>query len=47
MKNRILIHFDIAEAKKAYAEGKILPSYCVPKKVDINTSEIIETAYDL
>jgi ubiquinone/menaquinone biosynthesis C-methylase UbiE len=48
MKNRELSHFDIAEAKKAYAEGKnITELLCAQKNIHTNTPEIIETAYDL
>lgn len=48
MKSKNLSHFDIAEAKKAYAEGKNITELLrAQKEVDINTSEIIETAYDL
>lgn len=48
MKNRDLSHFDISEAKKAYAEGKNITELLrAQKKININTSEIIETAYDL
>lgn len=48
MKNRELSHFDIADAKKAYAEGKNITELLrAQKKIDVNTSEIIEAAYDL
>lgn len=48
MKNRDLSHFDISEAKKAYADVKNITELLrAQKKININTSEIIETAYDL
>lgn len=48
MRNRELKHFDIKEAKKAYAEGKNVTELLrAQKNTNINTSEIIETAYDL
>lgn len=48
MKSRDVRHFDIVKAKKAYAEGKNITELLrAQKNVDINTSEIIETAYDL
>ncbi len=48
MKNKDLSYFDIAEAKKAFAEGRnITEQLRSQKKIDINTSQIIETAYDL
>lgn len=43
-----LKHFDILEAKKAYKEGKNITELLRSQKnIDSNTSEIIETAYDL
>ena len=48
MKIRDLSHFDIVEAKKAYAEGQNITELLrAQKNININTSEIIETAYDL
>jgi ubiquinone/menaquinone biosynthesis C-methylase UbiE len=48
MKNRELSHFDIVEAKKAYSSGKNITELLrAQKNIKINTSEIIETAYDL
>lgn len=41
-------HFDILEAKKAYKEGRNISELLrLQKNIDSNTSEIIETAYDL
>ena len=48
MKKRELSHFDIVEAKKAYADGKNITELLrAQKNTNINTSEIIEAAYDL
>jgi ubiquinone/menaquinone biosynthesis C-methylase UbiE len=48
MKSKEYSHFDIAEAKKAYAEGKNITELLrAQKKIDRNTPEIIEIAYDL
>lgn len=48
MKRRQLKHFDILEAKKAYKEGKNITELLRSQKnIELNTSEIIETAYDL
>ena len=48
MKNRKHRHFDIVEAKAAYAEGKDITELLrTQKKININTPEIIEIAYDL
>jgi len=48
MTKRQLMHFDIAEAKKAYKEGRNITELLRSQKnIDSNTSEIIETAYDL
>lgn len=41
-------NFDILEAKKVYAEGGNVSDFLrSQKKTPVNTSEIIETAYDL
>jgi ubiquinone/menaquinone biosynthesis C-methylase UbiE len=46
--NRDLSYFDIAEAKKAYAEGKNITELLrAQKQIVQNTPEIIEIAYDL
>jgi ubiquinone/menaquinone biosynthesis C-methylase UbiE len=43
-----LKHFDLLEAKRAYKEGKNITELLRSQKnIDSNTSEIIETAYDL
>jgi len=48
MIKRELNHFDILEAKKAYKEGKNITELLrLQKNIETNTSEIIETAYDL
>jgi ubiquinone/menaquinone biosynthesis C-methylase UbiE len=48
MNKRQLKHFDLLEAKKAYKEGKNVTALLRSQKnIDSNTSEIIETAYDL
>ena len=48
MSNRELNYVDMADAKKAYAEGKNITELLRTKqRVNINTSEIIEVAYDL
>lgn len=48
MKIKQLNFFDILEAKRAYKEGKNITELLRSQKnLDINTSEIIETAYDL
>ncbi len=48
MTKRELNYFDILEAKKKYAEGQNITEHLrAQKNVASNTSEIIETAYDL
>lgn len=48
MKNKKLTHFNILEVKKAYALGKNITEILrAQKNISINTSEVIETAYDL
>ena len=48
MTKRQLKHFDILEAKKAYKEGRNVSELLRSQKnIDSNTSEIIETIYDL
>ncbi len=48
MTNRQLKYFNILEAKKAYAEGRNITELLrTQKNITSNTSEIIETAYDL
>jgi ubiquinone/menaquinone biosynthesis C-methylase UbiE len=48
MTKRQLKHFDIMAAKKAYREGRNITELLRSQKnIDSNTSEIIETAYDL
>lgn len=48
MTKRQLKHFDLLEAKKAYKEGKNITELLRSQKnIGSNTSEIIETAYDL
>jgi ubiquinone/menaquinone biosynthesis C-methylase UbiE len=48
MTKKQLKHFDILEAKKAYNEGRNITELLRSQKnIDSNTSEIIETAYDV
>jgi SAM-dependent methyltransferase len=48
MTKRQLKHFDLIEAKKAYKEGRNITELLRSQKnINLNTSEIIETAYDL
>jgi len=48
MTKKNLRYFDILEAKKAYSENRNVTELLrSQKKVNLNTSEIIETAYDL
>jgi ubiquinone/menaquinone biosynthesis C-methylase UbiE len=48
MTKRQLKHFDILEAKKAYKEGKNVTELLRSQKnIESNTSEVIETSYDL
>ncbi len=48
MKSREIRYFDIQAAKRAYAEGKNVTELLrAQRNTNINTSEIIETAYDL
>ena len=48
MTKRQLKHFDLLEAKKAYKEGRNITELLRSQKnIGSNTSEIIETAYDL
>jgi len=48
MKNNQFDYFDILQAKKSFKEGgNITDLLKAQKNVDLNTAEIIETAYDL
>ena len=48
MTKRQLKHFDLLDAKKAYKEGRNVTELLrLQKNINANTSEIIETAYDL
>ena len=48
MTNKFINHFDILTAKKAFSEGENITELLkFQKKINTNTAEIIETAYDV